>query len=173
MLQIVLALTLLLSLSAAEHKAVIPSNGAKPGGPYSPGIIAGNHLYVAGQGPRSSAGIMPDDFPGQARQSLENVKAIVEAAASQAHVVMQAKYDALNPMALKQLVGAGTKLRPFPKDVMNAAFKAAMGLYEEISAKNENWKKIYADYSKFRADQNLWFRFTEASFDKFMQEQKL
>ena len=100
-------------------------------------------------------------------------KAIVEAAASQAHVVMQAKYDALNPNALKQLVGAGTKLRPFPKDVMSAAFKAAMGLYEEISAKNENWKKIYADYSKFRADQNLWFRFTEASFDKFMQEQKL
>ena len=100
-------------------------------------------------------------------------KAIVEAAASQAHVVMQAKYDALNPNALKQLVGAGTKLRPFPKDVMSAAFKAAMGLYEEISAKNENWKKIYADYNKFRADQNLWFRFTEASFDKFMQEQKL
>ena len=100
-------------------------------------------------------------------------KAIVEAAASQAHVVMQAKYDALNPNALKQLVGAGTKLRPFPKDVMSAAFKAAMGLYEEISAKNENWKKIYADYSKFRADQNLWFRFSEAAFDKFMQEQKL
>ena len=100
-------------------------------------------------------------------------KAIVEAAASQAHVVMQAKYDALNPNALKQLVGAGTKLRPFPKDVMSAAFKAAMGLYEEISAKNENWKKIYADYNKFRADQNLWFRFSEAAFDKFMQEQKL
>ena len=100
-------------------------------------------------------------------------KAIVEAAASQAHVVMQAKYDAVNPNALKQLVGAGTKLRPFPKDVMNAAFKASMELYQEIAAKNENWKKIYADYSKFRADQNLWFRFTEASFDKFMQEQKL
>ena len=100
-------------------------------------------------------------------------KAIVEAAASQAHVVMQARYDAANPVALKQLVGAGTKLRPFPPDVMNAAFKASMDLYAEISAKNENWKKIYADYSKFRADQNLWFRFSEASFDKFMQSQKL
>ena len=29
--------------------------------------------------------------------------------------------------------------------------------------------KIYADYAKFRADQNLWFRFTEATFDRFMQ----
>ncbi|MCJ0764095.1 TRAP transporter substrate-binding protein [Variovorax terrae] len=104
--------------------------------------------------------------------SPEN-KAIVEAASASAHVSMQAKYDARNPAALKQLVGAGTKLRPFPADVMTAAFKESMALYEELSAKNESWKKIYADYDKFRADQNLWFRFTEATFDKFMQAQKL
>jgi TRAP-type mannitol/chloroaromatic compound transport system substrate-binding protein len=104
--------------------------------------------------------------------SAEN-KAIVEAAAAYAHTDMQAKYDAKNPAALKQLVGSGTKLRPFPKDVLNLAFKEAMALYSELSAKNEDWKKIYADYSKFRADSNLWFRFTEASFDSFMQQQKL
>jgi TRAP-type mannitol/chloroaromatic compound transport system substrate-binding protein len=104
--------------------------------------------------------------------SAEN-KAIVEAAAAQAHVTMQARYDAVNPGALKQLVGSGTKLRPFPQDMMNASFKAAMGLYEELNTKNESWKKIYADFSKFRAEQNLWFRFTEATFDRFMQAQKL
>jgi len=104
--------------------------------------------------------------------SAEN-KAIVEAATAKAHVVMQARYDALNPNALKQLVGAGSKLRPFPQDVMNAAFKAAMGLYDELNQKNENWRKVYADYNKFRADQNLWFRFTEMGFDRFMQSQKL
>ena len=100
-------------------------------------------------------------------------KAIVQAAASHAHVHMQAKYDALNPNALKQLVAAGTKLRPFPNDVLAEAFKQSLGLYEELSGKNEDWKKIYADYSKFRADQNLWFRFTEMGFDRFMQSQKL
>ena len=104
--------------------------------------------------------------------SAEN-KAIIESAAAEAHIVMQARYDARNPGALKQLVGAGTKLRPFPTDVMNEAFKASMALYEEIGAKNESWKKIYADYAKFRADQNLWFRFTEMGFDRFMQAQKL
>lgn len=104
--------------------------------------------------------------------SAEN-KAIVENAAAHAHVTMQARYDALNPTALKQLVGAGTKLRPFPLDMMNAAFKAASELYAELNAKNENWRKVYADFSKFRADQNLWFRFTEARFDSFMQQQKL
>jgi len=100
-------------------------------------------------------------------------KAIVEAAAAMAHTDMQAKYDARNPAALKQLVGSGTKLREFPKDVMAAAFKESMAFYNEISAKNENWKKVYADYSKFRADSNLWFQFTEMKFDQFMQKQKL
>jgi TRAP-type mannitol/chloroaromatic compound transport system substrate-binding protein len=104
--------------------------------------------------------------------SPEN-KAIVENAASTAHIQMQARYDAKNPDALKQLVGTGTKLRAFPADVMAAAFKESMAVYQELNAKNESWKKIYADYSKFRADQNLWFRFTEATFDKFMQAQKL
>ena len=100
-------------------------------------------------------------------------KAIVEAAAATAHTDMQAKYDARNPAALKELVAKGTKLRPFTNDVMALAFKESMALYEELNDKNPDWKKIYADFSKFRAEQNLWFRFTEAKFDTFMQAQKL
>jgi TRAP-type mannitol/chloroaromatic compound transport system substrate-binding protein len=104
--------------------------------------------------------------------SAEN-KAIVEAAAAYAHVEMQAKYDAKNPTALKQLVGSKTKVLPFPKDVLDLAFKESMALYAEIGARNPNWKKVYDDYANFRKDQNLWFRFTEARFDNFMQTQKL
>jgi TRAP-type mannitol/chloroaromatic compound transport system substrate-binding protein len=100
-------------------------------------------------------------------------KGIVECAAAYAHTDMQAKYDGRNPAALRQLVAGGTKLVRFPKDVMDAAFKEAMALYSEISAKNPSWKKVYDDYAKFRADQNLWFRFTESGFDDFMQQQKL
>ena len=100
-------------------------------------------------------------------------KAMIECASAYAHVDMQAKYDGKNAVALKTLVAGGAKLFPFPKDLMDAAFKESMALYSEISAKNPNWKKVYDDYSKFRAEQNLWFRFTEASFDDFMQRQKL
>jgi TRAP-type mannitol/chloroaromatic compound transport system substrate-binding protein len=100
-------------------------------------------------------------------------KAILEAAASHAHVTMQAIYDVRNPAALKQLVAGGAKLHRFSKPIMDAAFKESMALYSELSAKNPNWKKVYADFAKFRADQNLWFRFTEAGFDDFMQSQKL
>ncbi len=100
-------------------------------------------------------------------------KAIVEAASAQAHIEVQARYDARNPIALKQLVSSGAKLRPFSADIMNAAFKISQTIYEETSAKNATFGKIYADLAKFRAEQNLWFRFTESTFDRFMQAQKL
>ena len=104
--------------------------------------------------------------------SAEN-KAIVEAASALTHMETQARYDARNPVALKQLVSQGAKLRPFPQDMMNEAFKHANDIYAETAARNENFRKVYADLVKFRADQNLWFRFTEATFDRFMQSQKL
>ncbi len=100
-------------------------------------------------------------------------KAIIESAAAFAHTNMQAQYDVRNPAALKRLVGAGAKLFRFPKDMMDAAFKESMALYSELSASNPAWKKIYEDYAAYRRDANLWFRFTEAGFDDFMQAQRL
>lgn len=100
-------------------------------------------------------------------------KAILEAATMYAATEMQAKYDARNPAALKRLVGNGAKLFRFPKDMMDSAFKEAIALYAELSGTNPAWKKIYADYAAFRRDANLWFRFTEAGFDDFMQQQRL
>ncbi len=104
--------------------------------------------------------------------SPEN-KAIIEAASAQAHVDMQAKYDARNPNALKQLVGAKTKVLPFPATVLDASFNASMDLYAELEAKNPMWKKIYSDYRAFQRDQILWFRFAESRFDTYMQTKKL
>jgi TRAP-type mannitol/chloroaromatic compound transport system substrate-binding protein len=51
--------------------------------------------------------------------------------------------------------------------------QAVHGAVRELSASNPNWKKVYTDYSNFRKDQNLWFRFTEAQFDRYMQSAKL
>ncbi len=104
--------------------------------------------------------------------SLEN-KTAIECAAAYAHMDMLGKYDARNAQALKTLVGSGTKLFRFPKDVMEQAFKATGEVYAELNATNPAWKKIYDDFANFRRDANLWFRFTEAGFDDFMQSQKL
>lgn len=100
-------------------------------------------------------------------------KAAIECAAAVAHTEMQARYDARNAAALRQLVAGGAKLFPFPKDLMDAAFKEAMALYDELAAKNPRWKKVYTDFSAFRREANLWFRFTDARFDGYMQSVKL
>ncbi len=97
---------------------------------------------------------------------------ILAAACYEAHVEMQAKYDARNPAALKRLVGAGVKLKPFPKPVLEAAYKTANEFYAELSAKNANWRKIYDSYAKFRDDAILWARFSDGSFDNFMASVK-
>jgi TRAP-type mannitol/chloroaromatic compound transport system substrate-binding protein len=96
-------------------------------------------------------------------------KAMVDAASAYAHTEMQARYDARNPGALTQLLANKTKLIQMPIPVMDLAFKESMALYDEISAKNPNWKKVYTDYAAFRKESNRWFRYTEAIFDRYMQ----
>ncbi|MDO4593005.1 MAG: TRAP transporter substrate-binding protein DctP [Comamonadaceae bacterium] len=100
-------------------------------------------------------------------------KAIVRAAAMEAHVTSQARYDARNPAALKQLVAGKAKVLPFPQQVMEASYKATMEVYAGLDNSNPDWKKIYADYRNFQRDQVLWFRFAEGRFDNFMSTQKL
>ncbi|TYC62245.1 twin-arginine translocation signal domain-containing protein [Zoogloea oleivorans] len=94
---------------------------------------------------------------------------ILENACMYAHAEMQAAYDAKNPTALKQLIGSGTQLRPFPHDMMAAGYKVATELYEETAAKNPKFKKIYEPWKKFRDDQLQWFAVAENRFDNFMQ----
>ncbi len=96
-------------------------------------------------------------------------QAILEAACAEAHIEMQAKYDVRNPQALKRLVGSGVQLKAFPNDVLVAAHKAALELYEETAAKNAKFKKVYDQWKKFQQDQLQWFAVAEGRFDAFMQ----
>jgi len=95
-------------------------------------------------------------------------KAAVRSAAAHANVDMQAKYDANNAAALLRLVAAGAQLRPYSRDIMEAAFKAANELYDEICAKNPEFKKLYASVVAFRNDEYRWFQVAEYTFDSFM-----
>ena len=75
-----LAATVAASVWGADIKVIIAANGAKPAGPYSPGLLVGDYLYVAGQGSARSDGTRPEGFEPQVHQCLANVKAIVEGA---------------------------------------------------------------------------------------------
>lgn len=98
---------------------------------------------------------------------------MVEVAAQSAHAAIQARYDLLNPLAFKQLVAAGARIKPFPPKLVDEAFKASNVLYAELSRRNPAWRRIYADFVAFRREQNLWHRVSEATFDRYMQAARL
>jgi TRAP-type mannitol/chloroaromatic compound transport system substrate-binding protein len=98
-------------------------------------------------------------------------QAAVETACAAANVLMVARYDAGNPPALRRLVGEGAMLKPFPRDVLLASYKAAFEVYEETAAKNLRFRKVYEAWSKFRDEETLWFRVAENTMDNFIYAQ--
>src|SRR5215203_3564235 len=98
----------------------------------------------------------------------KNYKSIAQAAAMAANTDMLAKYDARNPAALRRLVGGGAQLRPYSPEIMEASFKAANELYEEISSKNPDFKKGWDAIRAFRNEEYLWFQVGEFTYDGFM-----
>jgi 2-iminobutanoate/2-iminopropanoate deaminase len=95
---------------AAEKRVITPANGVPPVGPYSPGILVGDYLYVSGQGAAKPEGGFPATVEEQTAQCLTNVRRIVEAAGlTMQHIVYATVY-------LHDLSGV---------DEMNRAWRAA------------------------------------------------
>jgi reactive intermediate/imine deaminase len=69
-----------LSYAAAGERRPISPETIKPIGPYSPGILTQDFLYVSGQGAKNPQGQIPADAEAQLRQCFENVKAVIGAA---------------------------------------------------------------------------------------------
>jgi TRAP-type mannitol/chloroaromatic compound transport system substrate-binding protein len=95
-------------------------------------------------------------------------QAAIEAASYEAHVVMQAEYDARNPQALARLLKAGAKLHTFSKPILDAAYKISQEVMEEEAAKNARFKKIYEPWKRFRQDQNQWASVAEAPMQNYL-----
>lgn len=116
--------------------------------------------------------------PGSTPHFLTNVakwetlpkqyKEIIFSCGMDAGVWMTAKYDALNPSALKRLVAAGAVLKPFPTEVMDACWKAANETYTEIAGNNAWFKKLLDSFTAFRSDQYLWWQVADYTMDSYM-----
>ncbi len=61
-------------------KTIATENAPAAIGPYVQGVDSGSMIITSGQIGRPETGSVPEDVSAQARQSLNNVKAIVEAA---------------------------------------------------------------------------------------------
>ena len=67
-------------LSAQLPIALAQSAPGPNDAPRSPSFDAGDYVYISGQGPRLADGTTPTKFADQVRQSLDNVKRLVETA---------------------------------------------------------------------------------------------
>ena len=65
-----------------SNQKISTDRGPKPAGPYSQAIVAGNTIYVAGQGPLDprTGQLVNASFEAEAVQTLENIAAILQAA---------------------------------------------------------------------------------------------
>src|SRR5947208_7190911 len=90
------AATLCVACAVGGVKPINPP-GTKLAGPYSPGILTDDFLYVSGQGAKDAAGNIPPDTESQLRNVLENIRTIVEAAGlTMEHVVYTQVYLTAN-----------------------------------------------------------------------------
>src|ERR1700679_75834 len=93
---------------------------------------------------------------------------VLEQAGHYANNWMMAKYDTVNPLALKKLLAGGTKLHGFSPAIMEASYKATKELNSEVAATNPNFKKIYESVSAYTSTGYQWYQVAEIGFDNFM-----
>ena len=83
-----------IGVAQSQVKAIVPvQTAAHANRIYSPGVDAGDYVYISAQGPRRPDGSLPATFAAQVTQSLDNIKSIVEAAGlTMEHVVYTQVY---------------------------------------------------------------------------------
>lgn len=95
-------------------------------------------------------------------------QAVVARACDAANAWMLAKYDMINPPALKRLIAAGAVLKPFPPPVLEACHKAMIEHFGELAAKDPQFKRAFESALTFRKQQATWWQIAEYAFDGIM-----
>ena len=119
-------------------------------------------------GPTVHALINKEKFEGLSPAYQSLLKTACQAVSND----MLAKYDYVNPTALKKLVAAGAQLRPFSAEIMEAGFKAANEAYADFETQSPAFKTIWDSIKAFRKDHYLWNQVAELNFDAFLQAQQ-
>jgi 2-iminobutanoate/2-iminopropanoate deaminase len=93
---------------AAAHKRVAdPQNAPRAGAPYTPGVMAGDLLYLSGNiGTDPATGKPPEAFADASKQALANLSGVIKAAGLgwedvvkvNVYVEDMAKYDEFNKL---------------------------------------------------------------------------
>jgi 2-iminobutanoate/2-iminopropanoate deaminase len=117
----------LLAAGCAAGKSVVRTDKAPaPIAPYSQGIVAGDFVFVSGQGPTDPATGQTEktDVKKATRQTLENVKAILEAAGTSLDKVVKVNVylrDINEFPLMNEVYGSYFRLNPPVRTTIQAA----------------------------------------------------
>ena len=115
--------------------------------------------------------------PGARLHFMSNIRAYnalpdlykhaLELACAEADSDMVARYDHLNPQALRRLIAAGAQLRFWPREILQAAWRANEEMVGDLGSRNARFKTIMDSYRAYRGEMFQWHRVSENSFDNF------
>lgn len=94
-----------------------------------------------------------------------NYQSILRRSSAYANAQVQARYDALNPLALRRLVAAGAQLRAFPDDLIDKAYDASTVIYRDLAEKSPDFKKIFEHMKAFQQLSSPWWQISDLSYD--------
>ncbi len=94
-------------------------------------------------------------------------QAVLGRACDAVRLWLLAKYDAVNPPALKRLLAAGAVIKPFPQPVLEACYRATNEHFAELAGKDASFKRALNSINAYRRDQNLWWQIADHALDAF------
>jgi 2-iminobutanoate/2-iminopropanoate deaminase len=128
---------LLFSASTKSGNAPVGAELVAAGTPYSPGILAGDTLYVSGlQGTDPKTHALPGDFSQEARNCLENVGRVLnDAHMNYSDVVsVQIYLDDISQFQEVNAIYEGYFKSPMPSRTTVQVAKLSLGAHIEVSA---------------------------------------
>ena len=94
-------------------------------------------------------------------------KAMIEVASSEMNANMTYKFHSQNIYALQKLTSLNVKLAKFPKEVSEAGKKALIKVVDELSSKNDDFKRVYESVASYLSLSKAW---SDASLRYFLNE---
>jgi TRAP-type mannitol/chloroaromatic compound transport system substrate-binding protein len=104
-------------------------------------------------------GALPDEY-----------KAALDAACAKAHVLTQAKYDHLNPQALRRLIAARAQFKFFSRDILATLYRATQETLDEQAGKSPRFRKILDSYRPYQSEMSRWWQISELGFNNYVAQ---
>lgn len=102
----------------------------------------------------------------------KDLQAIVTYAVRAMSQDMLDSYTAKNSRALKELVeNQGVQVRRLPDEVLKRFYEISQQVYEQQSAKDPQFKKVYESYSAFMKDSAAYQKISEQTYYQVREEQ--